>query len=86
LWETAIKAGQKKVVVNLEDLEAALAQSGFQLLPIKARHARAVAQLPSHHRDPFDRMLVAQSFTEPLYLLTHDAELQQYSSELVIVV
>lgn len=48
-------------------------------LPITWAHAAVVHGLPAHHRDPFDRLLVAQAITEPLHLLTQDAALQVYS-------
>jgi PIN domain nuclease of toxin-antitoxin system len=46
---------------------------------VTALHAATVAELPAHHRDPFDRLLVAQALTEPLILLTADATLLEYS-------
>jgi len=67
----------------IEDLVAGIEGSGFAELPVSARHAVRVATLPQHHRDPFDRILVAQAIHEPLHLLTVDAALKRYS-ELVI--
>ena len=58
---------------------AALEASGFLELYVTAEHAALVAELPLHHRDPFDRLLVAQAMTEPLVFLTADAELTPYS-------
>jgi PIN domain nuclease of toxin-antitoxin system len=49
-------------------------------LPISLRHAVAVARLPTLHRDPFDRLLLAQAISEPLHLLTADAQLEPYSA------
>jgi PIN domain nuclease of toxin-antitoxin system len=57
----------------------AIAKSGFVELPITASHAAMIAKLPDIHRDPFDRMLIAQAISEPLILLTADATLQDYS-------
>lgn len=59
--------------------EAAL-NSGFIELPVFGEHAETMAALPFHHRDPFDRMLVAQVITEPMHLVTSDAKLSEYSS------
>ena len=60
-------------------LVRALAQSGFSELPVTAAHAARVAGLPPMHRDPFDRLLVAQALAEPMTLLTNDAALVGYS-------
>jgi PIN domain nuclease of toxin-antitoxin system len=80
LWEIAIKAelGRKDFRVDVAALYAALAQTGFAEVPIRAVHAVALARLPDVHRDPFDRMLVAQALTEPLVLLTNDETLSRY--------
>ena len=63
----------------------AIGACGFQELAITTRHALGVARLLDHHRDPFDRILVAQALAEPLRLVSPDAELAKYS-ELVIPV
>jgi len=63
----------------------AISQSGFQEIAITARHAAKTYDLPSYHRDPFDRLLIAQAICEPLKLLTADQILTRYS-ELVIIV
>jgi len=60
-------------------LAEAIGGSGFVELPVTALHAAAVAELPPHHRDPFDRLLVAQAMAEPLILLTADATLLAHS-------
>ncbi len=80
LWEIAIKQGlrRKDFRIDLEALMAALTASGFIELPITATHAIGVAQLPPIHKDPFDRLLVAQSMAEPMTLLTNDAALGDY--------
>ena len=62
-----------------------IAANGFQPLPIDLKHAARVATLPFHHRDPFDRLLVAQAISEPLILLTADSALARYG-DLVRVV
>lgn len=85
LWETAIKFALKRVVADPEALQEAAERDGFSLLPIEARHCSAVARLPPHHNDPFDRMLVAQALVEPMRLLTHDAQLARYSDTVAVV-
>ncbi len=84
IWEVAIKARLGKIEVDPDELAAAIPDSGFVELPIRAAHASAVARLPLHHADPFDRLLVAQALSEPLRLLTADAALEAYG-EIVIV-
>jgi PIN domain nuclease of toxin-antitoxin system len=59
--------------------------SGFMELPVRAVHAALVRNLPDIHRDPFDRLLVAQALSEPLRLLTSDGHLSKYT-DLVITV
>jgi PIN domain nuclease of toxin-antitoxin system len=61
-----------------QELFATLAGTGFSALPVTLKHAYAVRYLPWHHRDPFDRLLVAQSQIEGMTLLTNDAALQHY--------
>ena len=80
LWEIAIKQGlrRKDFTIDIDALMAALPASGFMELPITALHAVGVAQLPAIHKDPFDRLLVAQSMAEPMTLLTNDAALGGY--------
>ena len=58
-WELAIKISRGDLKADLEELKSALFSNGFALLPITVEHACATAALPWHHRDPFDRMLVA---------------------------
>jgi PIN domain nuclease of toxin-antitoxin system len=53
--------------------------SGFEFLAITPQHAAAVDQLPERHRDPFDRLLIAQALSEPLILITHDEVVAAYS-------
>jgi PIN domain nuclease of toxin-antitoxin system len=67
------------IVETLEQLERA----GVDLLPITARHADRVGTLPMHHRDPFDRLLVAQADVDGLALVTAEGELSDYGVELV---
>jgi len=80
LWEATIKHQLGKLQVEPERLAAAVSASGFLELSISLRHAVAVGRLPALHRDPFDRLLLAQAISEPLHLLTADAQLLPYSA------
>lgn len=76
-WEISIKA----VLGNLtppNDLEHQLHEKRFELLPIALRHTQAVGSLPHHHRDPFDRMLVAQAQVDGLTLVSPNREIRRY--------
>ena len=77
LWEIWLKESLGKLRVPA-DFEAALAAESFERLPLTAAQTRHVARLPWHHRDPFDRMLVAQARAENLTLLTADRALAAY--------
>ena len=81
-WEIAIKRGAGKLKTP-DDLEVQLAAAGFLPLPITLAHAAAVEHLPMHHRDPFDRMLVAQAHLEHLTLVTRDAALAAYGIDVL---
>jgi len=85
IWEIAIKARLGRLEGDPKEFVAAIEQSGFKELAISARHAAMVHELPLHHRDPFDRLLIAQALSEPLRLLTADRALGQYS-DLVITI
>jgi PIN domain nuclease of toxin-antitoxin system len=81
IWEMAIKLslGKLKMSFALEGpFERLLEDNGFLLIPVEYRHAARVAVLPWHHRDPFDRLLVAQAMVEGMILLSHDTQLDAY--------
>ena len=80
LWELVIKQalGRPDFTVQPAVLRRALLDGGWQELPIEARHALAVAQLPPLHRDPFDRLLLAQATADGLLLITADTQLADY--------
>ena len=82
IWELAIKLqiGRLILPVELESLTEAATLMGFTELPITSTHAARVRRLPLYHRDPFDRLLVAQAIYEPARLLTADRVLGQYSN------
>jgi len=85
IWEIAIKATLGQIEVDPFAIEAAIEPSGFVELPITGKHAAHVSKLPLHHRDPFDRILVAQSLMEPMRLLTGDQVLAQYGEMVLLV-
>ena len=80
LWEIAIKRGlgRDDFKVDTRLLRRGLLDNGYSELPIGSEHAVAIEGLPSIHKDPFDRMLVAQSMVEGITLLTADAYVAQY--------
>jgi PIN domain nuclease of toxin-antitoxin system len=82
IWEAAIKRGLGKLD-SPGDLLPQLERAGVELLPVTARHADLVGSLPPHHRDPFDRLLVAQATIEALPLVSDDAKLRRYDIEVV---
>ena len=77
IWEIAIKQALGKISAPA-DLANRVRDSGFRELPIDFTHAIAAGRLPPIHRDPFDRMLVAQARCEDLTLVTRDSYCQQY--------
>lgn len=80
--EIAIKTSVGKLQAPA-DLPDQLAAQGFDVLPLTLGHAMAISTLPVHHRDPFDRMLVAQAMVENLPVLTADARLNEYAVQIV---
>jgi PIN domain nuclease of toxin-antitoxin system len=81
-WELGIKQATGKLTLP-DDLVAQLVATGFELLPVTARHAGAAPQLPAHHRDPFDRMLIAQAISEQLTIVTADHQFKHYKVDLI---
>jgi PIN domain nuclease of toxin-antitoxin system len=85
-WEMAIKVGNKKLALS-EPLDAFIGKwtLTYQLapLPIDTSHALAIIGLPNHHRDPFDRILIAQALVETMTLVTSDAKFAPYSLPII---
>ena len=87
IWEIAIKTGRGRpdFMARPQTILQAAVRSGFEELPVGAQAAARMADLPPHHRDPFDRLLVAQAMEGPMRLLTADPVLVPYS-ELVTLI
>lgn len=85
IWEIAIKRSLNRADFDFspEDIHRLALETGFTELPVKGEDCYSIASLPWHHRDPFDRLLVAQAQSLPAYLLTTDGMLSRYS-ELVV--
>lgn len=81
IWEIAIKSGLDRpdFQVDARMLRRGLIDNGYRELPILSEHAVAIDALPPIHKDPFDRMLIAQAMVEGITLLTDDATVAQYS-------
>lgn len=87
IWEIAIKAqwGQLDLGASPDDVATAAVSIGFVEVPVTSGHAAATARLPLHHRDPFDRLLVAQAIAENARLYTADATLSQYAGPVELI-
>ncbi len=82
IWEMSIKRQLGKLSAP-DDLESVVERCGFTPLPITLFHAQQAGSLPTHHRDPFDRMLIAQAQAEGLRLVTKDAAFPAYGVHLL---
>lgn len=82
VWEIAIKHALARADMPVSGAEARrlFTEACFEELPITSAHAAATEDLPAHHADPFDRILIAQSIVEPMRLLTHDRLLTRYGA------
>lgn len=80
LWEITIKAGLGRADFRVDPhlLRRGLVENGYEELAVTPQHVLAVAGLPDLHRDPFDRLLIAQATTEGILLVTHDPVVQAY--------
>ena len=82
VWEMAIKVSLGKLAMSrplYPEFARLLQERGFQQLPISYRHASEVARLPRHHRDPFDRLLIAQASVENLPIVSVDEAFDDYA-------
>jgi PIN domain nuclease of toxin-antitoxin system len=80
VWEIAVKRSLGKLAAP-DDLPERISDAGFAWLAVSAQHAWQVGGLPAHHRDPFDRLLVAQALLEHLPIVTADSRFGEYGVE-----
>ncbi len=87
MWEIAIKASYKRAdfVVDVPELHAELLRNGYRELGVRTEHTFAVVHLPHLHKDPFDRLLLAQAMREDLTLVTADETLATYPGPILKV-
>jgi PIN domain nuclease of toxin-antitoxin system len=87
LWEIALKRSLNREDFDFapEDIHRLALETGFDELPVKSEHTYPLSRLPWHHRDPFDRLLVAQAQSLPARLMTSDAALPPYSDLVTLV-
>lgn len=87
IWETAIKhnLGRQNFLFAPRHVRRGLLEHGFREIEIKSEHAIAAGELPRLHRDPFDRLLIAQAAAEDAILLTSDAAITRYSGSICLV-
>lgn len=85
LWEIAVKTSMGKLTISrlLSDILGQLKSQSIDILPIEPGHVLQVEKLPFHHRDPFDRIIIAQSKVEFLVVVTHDDFFRTYDVKLI---
>jgi PIN domain nuclease of toxin-antitoxin system len=81
LWEIAIKVnlGKLSLDITYDDLRLQIIGNGFEILPIMFEHTAALSSLELHHRDPFDRMIIAQALSEQLTVIGKDENFNKYN-------
>ena len=80
-WEIAIKVGKKKLdlLASYDDfMKRGIGGNNFEILPIETRHTSLLTNMPFHHKDPFDRLLVAQAMVEAVPIISNDTALDAY--------
>ncbi len=87
IWEVVVKSALKRADFNVDaaQLNETLIEAGYMNVPVQSIHALTVRTLPPIHKDPFDRMLIAQAASEGLVLLTADAQLGGYPGPIRLV-
>ena len=85
LWEIGIKIsiGKLKLAYSLEEIVGNLQLQNIQVLAIQPFHIIKMTTLPFHHRDPFDRIIIAQAITEKMKLISRDGEFEKYDCDLI---
>ncbi len=85
LWEIAIKTGidKLKLEIPFSDLKKEIQLNGFEILPIDFEHLQELTQLDFHHKDPFDRLIIAQAAKEKMPIITKDENFQNYNVDIL---
>jgi PIN domain nuclease of toxin-antitoxin system len=85
LWEIAIKTslGKLEIAIDIPAMISKIEANGFSILPIFPEHTICVSSLPFHHRDPFDRMLIAQTITEKIKIVSRDGVFDDYDVDCI---
>jgi PIN domain nuclease of toxin-antitoxin system len=83
IWELAIKRATGKLPYEADRIAAELGRLGLNEIPVTSRHGIAAANLPRHHKDPFDRVIIAQALEEGLLLVSRDGTFAQYGVPLL---
>src|SRR5471030_1071282 len=83
IWELTIQ-GAERTGINPALLRKELIDAGYLEIPITSAHALTVGNLPNHHRDPFDRIMVAQALAEGVSLVTHDSAMHAYPHTIIV--
>ena len=80
IWEMQIKIqlGKLQIKIPLEEMISQQQKNGIEILPVEASHIFAVESLPNHHKDPFDRLIIAQALVEDAILISADPLISQY--------
>lgn len=85
IWEISIKfsLGRLKIISDLDEYLPLVKRSGFEILPIEENHLLRLPNLPFHHKDPFDRLIIAQAQTEQFTLISKDSKFEEYDVSLL---
>lgn len=86
LWEITIKVsiGKLELIDDIITIENILRQQGIEILPIQAAHLQRLLSLPFHHRDPFDRLIIAQALAQEMTLVSNDSAFSAYPVSLLL--
>jgi len=87
VWEISIKNSRRKKLIPISGRKSLdfFRRAGYLFLSVEPQHTVFVEELPDLHRDPFDRLLVAQALAEPMRLITHDSKVAQYNNTIILV-
>jgi PIN domain nuclease of toxin-antitoxin system len=83
LWEIAVKSRIGKLQADIKEIADAVGQEGFTMLDIAVTHLVTLAGLPTHHRDPFDQLLIAQAITEDATFVSEDRNAARYAARVM---